>query len=184
MDLLSVMIPNISSRIAVVVVGLAAYALVGAVVAYAFLSVRNRKTRPLATLIRIANLVFATFFTCVALVNGIPPRFGGHWDAQIFLTDAVVFTWFAGAIGLSLFFCVRFAWVCSMVGAFALLCVCGRFAFTGIAFIFSDKDDLVEPPVYFFTLAVICLALLVCSWLFIGLLKLHKDVFQDGADAA
>jgi hypothetical protein len=180
------MIPNISSRIAVIVIGLAAYALVGAIATYTFLSIRNRKTRLPSTLIRIANLVFATVSACVAIVHFTPPRFGGHWDAQSFSIDAVVFTWFVGAIGLGLFFCERFAWVCSMVGAFALLCVCGRFAFAGIAFIITDETDLVvvEPPVYFFMLAVICLALLVCSWLFIGLLKLRKDVFQDGADAA
>jgi hypothetical protein len=182
MDLLSVMFPNTSSRIEVI--DLAAYALVGAIATYAFLSIRNRKTRPHPTLIRIANLVFATFFACVAIEHFTPPRFGGHWDAQAFSIDAIVFTWFLGAIGLGLFFYQRFAWVCSMIGASALLCVCGRFAFGGIAFIFADTHDLTEPAVYSFMLTIVCLALLVCSSLFIGLLKLRKDVFQDGADAA
>ena len=147
-------------------------------------------------LVRTGNLIFAScaFVLDLMVLCGVrhagPPPISHYLDnARGIIVDLIVLCWFAGAVGL--FFRKRLAWVCSLIGVGASVCLFGAISVTGIGLFFfphffpnAEMEKLRNmggyPGGYTFAIVFVTtwfLFLLASSiGLFIGLLRKRKNL--------
>jgi hypothetical protein len=143
----------------------------------------------------MANLIFAS----VAFMSGVMAEFGVRaWagspparphpvTARGLIMDLIVLCWFAGAVGL--FFRKRLAWVGSMIGSGASVCLWAAALVTGIGLFFFPnhfpnaqmerlRNDGQAGYIFSIvaTLLYVSFLLAISLGLFIGLLRKRKEL--------
>jgi hypothetical protein len=151
------------------------------------------RDRNLILLIRVGNLIMASFFFlamlmgeagCHSALSSSPPRLHhGPVTIREIAMDAITLIWFAGALGL--FSRRRLAWIGSLVGVGALVCASVAILATVAGlYLFSwgelMQDQGVARVSHIFAIvatAGFCLVLFAGSvGLFIGLLRMRKEL--------
>jgi hypothetical protein len=150
------------------------------------------RDRNLVLLIRVGNLILASFFFlamlmgeagCHSALSSSPPRLHhGPVTIREIAMDAITLVWFAGAVGL--FSRRRLAWIGSLVGVGASACFFGALLGTAVwSCLFPDAamERLKEFGSAGYAAALVILfgqfslLLAVSLGLFVGLLRMRRE---------